>query len=484
MFEDEALDPSLAEDPAAGAPAGALGMLAAEPPPQQQGPQQGGLESLRTAAYGGMSPEPDQDAKWLAYAGAALKPASGGFGESMGNALTALAKGQHEEDQLRGLYSYRIEQQKAAQARAQAAAAAQQQKLQVSYTNAAISSLAPLARSDKPVSMQTVGMALGQAVTMGRLPAEVAQRMYKSLAVFGRGNEGDMRKPLMDLWQSTVSPNTQMISDRIDRNQAAGRDLRRELAADNADLRRDLAGQASADRAEARASREAQAAETRAWREEEARKNREFQEEMTRLRNSLKNDPKDRPMPAHALKLQQEEVEAIDLAANIDKDLSAYVKQIDRGELKPNLVDNTLAGVRTFFNASKPEDRNFNAFKATLEKLRNDSLRLNKGVQTEGDSQRAWNELLTNLNDKENVKTQLNRIVEINRRAVKLRKVNVDRIRQEYGRDPIDLTANLEQNSVPRTDGSPQNTGLPSQEAIAAELARRAKLKPQPGAPR
>lgn len=90
--------------------------------------------------------------------------------------------------------------------------------------------------------------------------------------------------------------------------------------------------------------------------------------------------------------------------------------------------------------ASTEESRNFGSFKNTLEKLRNDSLRLNKGVQTDGDAQRAWNELFDNINDKGFVQQRIGEIKRINERAVQLRKMNVDGIRSNYGHDPIDTS--------------------------------------------
>jgi hypothetical protein len=76
-----------------------------------------------------------------------------------------------------------------------------------------------------------------------------------------------------------------------------------------------------------------------------------------------------------------------------------------------------------------------------MEKQRNASLLLNKGVQTEGDAQRAWNELFANMNDKGVVKQRLQELQKINERAANLKQLNIDNIRRNYGLDPLDTSS-------------------------------------------
>jgi hypothetical protein len=73
---------------------------------------------------------------------------------------------------------------------------------------------------------------------------------------------------------------------------------------------------------------------------------------------------------------------------------------------------------------------------------------LNAGVQTDGDAQRAWNELFANINDTELVKNRLAEIQRINERAVNIRTMNVDTIRQNFGADPLDTSGYQAQESV------------------------------------
>lgn len=151
-----------------------------------------------------------------------------------------------------------------------------------------------------------------------------------------------------------------------------------------------------------------------------------------RLGQARIDAPQNRPMPAAALRIQNEEVDAIQTAKALNADLGAIRGQVDRGELKLGLGENLASKAKNFTGLSDSNSRNFATFNATLEKLRNDSLRLNKGVQTEGDAVRAWNELLANINDTNLVKQRLSEIEKINDRAANLRKIQLDLLRSNY----------------------------------------------------
>jgi hypothetical protein len=143
-------------------------------------------------------------------------------------------------------------------------------------------------------------------------------------------------------------------------------------------------------------------------------------------------------MPAPALKMQQEELDIIGSAASMNADIAALTKQIDEGKLKLGLLRNLESEGRQFIGANDEASRRYGSLKATLEKLRNESLRLNKGVQTEGDAVRVWNEILARITDEQFVKQRLAEVAAINQRAIGLRKMNVDAIRRNYGLDPMD----------------------------------------------
>ena len=194
-----------------------------------------------------------------------------------------------------------------------------------------------------------------------------------------------------------------------DQRAAESLQVRRDLAAQQETMRRDLAAQASGDR--------------------------RMIAGMMDARREQKNVPK---LPTSALKMQQEELDAVGTASSINADLAAMGQQIDSGKLQLGPVNNLLAKGKNLIGASDESSRNLATFQSTLEKLRNDSLRLNKGVQTEGDAQRAWNEMITNINDPKVVKQRLGEIQKINERAANLRKMNVENILQNFGVEPLD----------------------------------------------
>lgn len=171
--------------------------------------------------------------------------------------------------------------------------------------------------------------------------------------------------------------------------------------------------------------------------------------------------PNENKLPTSALKLQQEELEAINTAGGIVADVTALKGQIDKGDLKLGPLENLTSRTRNMLGTSTENSRNFAAFRTSMEKLRNDSLRLNKGVQTEGDAQRAWNELFDSINDAKVVSRQLGKINEINNRAIGLRRMNIDTIRANYGLDPMDTTGAAVQSPAVGAGGAPANNADP-----------------------
>lgn len=111
---------------------------------------------------------------------------------------------------------------------------------------------------------------------------------------------------------------------------------------------------------------------------------------------------------------------------NIDAELGRFDSMIASGDLELSPVANTVGGVRNAIGLSSENSRNLAEFRSTLERVRNDSLRLNNGVQTEGDAKRAWDELVSNINDPAVVRQQLRRIMSINQRARQFRQQRID----------------------------------------------------------
>lgn len=147
-----------------------------------------------------------------------------------------------------------------------------------------------------------------------------------------------------------------------------------------------------------------------------------------------------KPLPPTVLKLQNEELDTIGTLGGINADLAGVKNQIDSGKLPLGPIENIKSRVKNKLGMSDEGSQNYATFKATLEKQRNDSLRLNKGVQTEGDAVRAWNELFSDINDPNLVSKRLSEIQKINERAVDLKRLNVDQLRANYGAEPLDYS--------------------------------------------
>jgi hypothetical protein len=139
------------------------------------------------------------------------------------------------------------------------------------------------------------------------------------------------------------------------------------------------------------------------------------------------------------VRMDEEDIERIQTASVIRADAQQFIEQLRNGRLSLSGAENLINRGRNFVGLSSENSRNYATFVASMERLRNDSLRLNTGVQTEGDAQRAWNELFANLNDEGVVRDQLQRIQTINERAAALRLAAMNRRRAEAGAQPVDV---------------------------------------------
>ncbi len=147
-----------------------------------------------------------------------------------------------------------------------------------------------------------------------------------------------------------------------------------------------------------------------------------------------------KPMPVGVQRQEDADIEIIGVANSIENDLAQFQTMVEGGQLNLGPVQNITSGARNTLGMSDENSRNYASFRATIERLRNDSLRLNKGVQTEGDATRAWNELMRNITDEKLVAQRLAEIRGINSRAAQLRQQQIDIRRQRNRAEPFDWT--------------------------------------------
>jgi len=143
-----------------------------------------------------------------------------------------------------------------------------------------------------------------------------------------------------------------------------------------------------------------------------------------------------KPLPVGALKELLNVEDALGSAQVMNDIIQKHTGRIQDGSLSISPAGALLGKVRTSLGFSTPNDVALTEWDADKTKIVNESLRLNKGVQTEGDAQRAANELM-NANDAATAARALQRLAELNRRAVDLQQRKAGMIRGNYGQAPF-----------------------------------------------
>lgn len=150
-------------------------------------------------------------------------------------------------------------------------------------------------------------------------------------------------------------------------------------------------------------------------------------------------DKQDKPLPANIIKLQDDNLQTVGQLQIINKKIDNFINQIDSNQIDFGLFQNPKSKLQNYIGKSDEQSRNFNSFSSFIEEMRNGLLLLHNGVQTEGDAQRALNQLIADggLNDKELVKERLMNIKTANENNAKLREMQNEQIRSEYGKNPL-----------------------------------------------
>ncbi|MBB3770972.1 hypothetical protein FHS55_001567 [Angulomicrobium tetraedrale] len=186
----------------------------------------------------------------------------------------------------------------------------------------------------------------------------------------------------------------------------------------------------------------------------------------------VKTLPK-KPPSAAVQAAEAGDLEDIQSINTITGELERFKGLIDDKKLDLGLFSNLWSGAKNTMGMSDEQSRNYASFRATLEKLRNDSLRLNKGVQTEGDAQRAWNELVASINDPEVVKQRIDEINRLNKKAAAFKQAQVEERRDVNQLPPLDTGKMF---GGPSTSGSASPAATDGLPVLSPEEAR--KLPP------
>lgn len=188
----------------------------------------------------------------------------------------------------------------------------------------------------------------------------------------------------------------------------------------------------------------------------------------------LRNAPnKTGNLPVGLQKLEDGDIDAVSNVQSINTQMGNILGQLDNGSLVLGPLENRKNAALNAAGSSNPQSVNYASFMSSLEKIRNDSLRLNKGPQTEGDANRAWNELLANVNDPKVVKQRLGEIQAMNNKAAQVRLGMINSRRKNQNIGPLNIDDILG-GSPPASQPTPQpqSGGSPSTPAQQAPSAQ------------
>lgn len=167
-----------------------------------------------------------------------------------------------------------------------------------------------------------------------------------------------------------------------------------------------------------------------------ARSTNAMQQQNAQIERERKEEErKNKPLPSYLAKEEEQDFSVAQASTNLAADTNKFINQIKSGDIKFGLKDKASIRARQVFGSQDPDviaRENYDKF---LLILTNESLRLNKGTQTEGDAQRAAKELLSSESP-EAAASAMNRLLDINVRRAKDAADSVVRRRANAGFAP------------------------------------------------
>jgi hypothetical protein len=139
-----------------------------------------------------------------------------------------------------------------------------------------------------------------------------------------------------------------------------------------------------------------------------------------------------KPMPVGALKEMLSIEDSLGSTKLVADTLAKHASKIQSGDLSVSPVNAIGARVRETFGAANTNDVNLREFKADITRTVNEWLRLNKGVQTEGDAQREYKAIMDS-NDPVVVARSIERLSKIMKNTVEIQVRKREAIQRNYG---------------------------------------------------
>jgi len=141
-----------------------------------------------------------------------------------------------------------------------------------------------------------------------------------------------------------------------------------------------------------------------------------------------KEEAANKPLRPDLAKDEEADYAKASEARNLAIEANDYVSSIKRGDIKFGLKDRASIAARSALGSNDPDVVARNDFERFKTRLVNESLRLNKGTQTEGDAQRSIKELQGAESAVDAAKA-INTLAEINARKVSDAKASIERRR-------------------------------------------------------
>jgi hypothetical protein len=161
--------------------------------------------------------------------------------------------------------------------------------------------------------------------------------------------------------------------------------------------------------------------------------NIQFQQDMKRQQEAAKEEArKNKPLPSYLAKEEEADFSAASAATNIATDAYGYINRIKTGEIKFGVKDRASIRARQLAGSGAPDVIAREEYDRFVENLVNESLRLNKGTQTEGDAVREA-KALKSSESKEAAASAMKRLIEINTRRAEGAASSVEKRRANAG---------------------------------------------------
>jgi hypothetical protein len=164
--------------------------------------------------------------------------------------------------------------------------------------------------------------------------------------------------------------------------------------------------------------------------------NIQFQQDMKRQQEAAKEEArKNKPLPSYLAKEEEADFSTATAATNIATNANEYLNRIKTGEIKFGLKDLASIRARQITGSGAPDVVAREEYDKFVTNLVNESLRLNKGTQTEGDAVREA-KALKSSESKEAAATATKKLIDLNIQKAQDAEIAVQKRRANAGFPP------------------------------------------------